>query len=121
MNVLSSDVLSSDILFAYGRKSVRSEHAIDGNIVVFVRNRLVRRLPRPANRHHPCAGRTILERAVIPPSATSQTESLLVDGKGGNNDQTGVFSASGPFALLPGSCGRCVLMDPSLLVWSCRS
>ena len=31
------------------------------------------------------------------------------------------FSASGPFALLPGSCGRCVLMDPSLLVWSCRS
>ena len=77
------NVLSSDILFAYGRKSVRSEHAIDGNIVVFVRNRLVRRLPRPANRHHPCTGRTILERAVIPPSATSQTESLLVDGKGG--------------------------------------
>lgn len=85
------NVLSSDVLFAYDRKSVRSEHAIDGNIVVFVRNRLVRRLPRPANRHHPCAGRTILERAVIPPSATSQTESLLVDGKGGNNDQTGVF------------------------------
>lgn len=111
MNVLFTNGLLTNL-----RESIRRKHSVNGNVVRFMWHRLVGRLPGPADRYRARSDRTVFKCPIVPSSATPQTESLMIDGKSGNDDQSSVFNASGPHTLLLGSCGRCVLVEPSLLV-----
>lgn len=90
-----------NVLFTNGslanlRESIRRKHSVNGNVVRFMWHRLVGRLPRPADRYHARADRTVFKRPVVPSSAAPQTESLMIDGKSGNYDQPSVFQRFGP-------------------------
>lgn len=89
-------VLFTNGLLANLRESIRRKHSVDGNVMRLMRHRLVGRLPRPADRHHARADRTVFKRPVVPSSAAPQTESRMIDGKSGNYDQPSVSQRFGP-------------------------
>lgn len=86
------NVLFTNGLLANLRESIRRKHSVNGNVVRFMWHRLVGRLPGPADRYHARSDRTVFKCPIVPSSATPQTESLMIDGKSGNDDQSSVFS-----------------------------
>ena len=90
------NVLFTNGLLANLRESIRRKHSVNGNVVRFMWHRLVGRLPGPADRYHARSDRTVFKCPIVPSSATPQTESLMIDGKSGNDDQSSVFQRFGP-------------------------
>ncbi len=96
------NVLFTNGLLANLRESIRRKYSVDGNVVRLMRHWLVGRLPRPADRHHARSDCTVFKRPVVPSSAAPQTESLMIDGKSGNDDQSSVFQRFGPTCAVAG-------------------
>ncbi len=86
-----------------------------------MRHGLVGRLPRPANGDHARGAATMLQSAVVPTAAAPNRKPCSSTANAGTMISSAEVRTSGPSAAFSGSCGRCVLMEPSALRWSRRS
>ena len=86
-----------------------------------MRHGLVGRLPRPANGDHARGAATMLQSAVVPTPPRPNRKPCSSTANAGTMISSAEVRTSGPSAAFSGSCGRCVLMEPSALRWSRRS
>ena len=86
-----------------------------------MRHGLVGRLPRPANGDHARGAATMLQSAVVPTAAAPNRKPCSSTANAGTMISSAEVRTSAPSAAFSGSCGRCVLMEPSALRWSRRS